>query len=47
MEILKNLPRYFFKTLKWLIIIFISFIVLIWTLEFIADTFFDNAAKKG
>ena len=46
MEILKNLPRYFFKTLKWLIIIFISFIVLIWTLEFIADTFFDNAAKK-
>ena len=46
MQVLKNLLRYIFKTLKWLIIKFTSFVALVWVTVFIADTFFDNAAKK-
>lgn len=34
------------KVLKWLLVIFISFVALVWVTVFIADTFFDNAAKK-
>ena len=34
------------KVLKWLVVILVSFIALIWIAVFIADTFFDNAAKK-
>ena len=46
MQLLKNTIRYFLKLFKWLIIIFISFILLLWVLVFIADTFFDRAAEK-
>ncbi|MEG2825714.1 MAG: hypothetical protein RR901_02170 [Acinetobacter sp.] len=43
-------PKYIINTLlkvlKWLLVIFISFIALVWGAVFIADAFFDNAAKK-
>lgn len=34
------------KFICWFLVIFISFILLLGTIEFIADEFFDNAAKK-
>ena len=46
METLKYIFIKLLKVLKWLVIILVSFIALIWISVFIADTFFDNAAKK-
>ncbi|RZA00461.1 MAG: hypothetical protein EOO68_11260 [Moraxellaceae bacterium] len=38
--------RIFVKILKWTSIGFVVFILLLGVIEFIADKFFDNAAKK-
>ncbi|WP_459660004.1 hypothetical protein ACL9Z5_002401 [Acinetobacter calcoaceticus] len=34
------------KILKWLIVLFLMFVLLLGVIEFIANKFFDNAAKK-
>ena len=46
MQLLKNTIRYFLKLFKWLIIIFISFILLLWEQVNKNDTFFDRAAEN-
>lgn len=46
MEILKKLLRIFIKILKWASIGLIVLILLLGVIGFIADNFFDNAAKK-
>ncbi len=46
MEILQKMFRIFVKILKWTFIGLITLILLLGVISFIADTFFDNAAKK-
>ena len=42
----KRVVMFFIKALKWLLLIIISLISFLWAAEYIADKYFDNAAKK-
>ncbi|ENV10588.1 MULTISPECIES: hypothetical protein [Acinetobacter] len=46
MEFIKYIGIKFLIKLKWFLIFLIALIVLLGVIAFIADTFFDNAARK-
>lgn len=46
MDAVKYIAVKFLKILKWFLIVLITLITLLGVIEFIADTFFDNAARK-
>lgn len=46
MDTIKYIAVKFFKILKWFLIVLIALITLLGVIGFIADTFFDSAARK-
>ena len=46
MDAIKYIAVKFLKILKWFLIVLIALITLLGVIEFIANTFFDNAARK-
>lgn len=46
MEGIKRLVFKVLKVLKWFVVTLLAFVLLLGIIEFVADKFFDNAAKK-